>query len=550
MPPRPSRGASWIWSISSPSWFDWKRAQLGARRPWPASARPRVDLGERGAPVDLGLAGAEQVQVRPVHHEDAERLRHAARTLEMLAQLRQMAPHQEARLAEVAVRARAPRTRKVSASTRAQQHPEARHAEARLLDGAAAERVGRLARLVEDAAELDAERRDLVADAPASPPKRAGSSLASTCSIAMPSLPISAAPMPPPHSSTMRPQRRCEVHRLVSPQVLEPALEGGDQLLAARVAERRGAASAPRGGELARAAPRPRRRAPGARAARRRSASRRARRPWSAGNDALGLVEIRGAQRARGHLVGVDASRRAAVSASAKAPSISSSPRASSGVGRRAAGGAQARRARAGDRARPRARARARPAPLRRGRGRGARGRGPRGRRRARGGAAGPRARRARPPRGDRPAGWPRRGPGRRARPDRRRAGPRGGRSRPSPSGPPWAPLPSPSPGRGARRCAPRAAGSPRGAAAACRPRRSPSAPRTGCARPASSYRRAGPRDKPCAGSREARSGGPPARGAPRGRSAVPSGAIPRASERRAAKTMPIATASPWRTPR
>ena len=48
----------------------------GARESGGLGGQAAVDLLERGAPVDLRLAAAEEVQVRAVEHEDADRLRH------------------------------------------------------------------------------------------------------------------------------------------------------------------------------------------------------------------------------------------------------------------------------------------------------------------------------------------------------------------------------------------------------------------------------------------------------------------------------------------
>ena len=65
--------APWIRSISSPSWFDWSS---GSSAPARARARqPGLDLGQGRPPVDLGLARAQEVQVRAVQHEN---LRHDA----------------------------------------------------------------------------------------------------------------------------------------------------------------------------------------------------------------------------------------------------------------------------------------------------------------------------------------------------------------------------------------------------------------------------------------------------------------------------------------
>ena len=57
-------------SMSAPSWFDWKKS---TSRPSSAAraADPGVDLVERLVAVDLGLARAEQVEVRALEDEDA-----------------------------------------------------------------------------------------------------------------------------------------------------------------------------------------------------------------------------------------------------------------------------------------------------------------------------------------------------------------------------------------------------------------------------------------------------------------------------------------------
>ena len=72
MMPAPSSIASWIQPTISPSQFDWRNSSgCAAGR----LAAHRLDLGERGVAVDLGLALAEPVQVRAV--QDVDRAVHA-----------------------------------------------------------------------------------------------------------------------------------------------------------------------------------------------------------------------------------------------------------------------------------------------------------------------------------------------------------------------------------------------------------------------------------------------------------------------------------------
>ena len=66
-------------------------AQLARERP-----QARVDVGERVAPVDLGLALTEQVQVRAVENEDA----HVPDGLQLVPQVLQEASHQVPGLAQ------------------------------------------------------------------------------------------------------------------------------------------------------------------------------------------------------------------------------------------------------------------------------------------------------------------------------------------------------------------------------------------------------------------------------------------------------------------
>ncbi len=62
--------ASWMASISAPSWLDW-RMRSSAPRLRRGALERRVDLGQRRAAVDPRLARAEQVQVGAVEDEDA-----------------------------------------------------------------------------------------------------------------------------------------------------------------------------------------------------------------------------------------------------------------------------------------------------------------------------------------------------------------------------------------------------------------------------------------------------------------------------------------------
>jgi len=63
----PSPRAAWIRSTRACSALDWK---LSSSCPASAArAQPGVDAGQVGVPVDLRLAGAEQVQVRAVEDE-------------------------------------------------------------------------------------------------------------------------------------------------------------------------------------------------------------------------------------------------------------------------------------------------------------------------------------------------------------------------------------------------------------------------------------------------------------------------------------------------
>ena len=55
--------------MRAPSWFDWKKADLEAKLRGPG-LDPGVDLLERLVAVDLGLTGADEVQVRPLQDQD------------------------------------------------------------------------------------------------------------------------------------------------------------------------------------------------------------------------------------------------------------------------------------------------------------------------------------------------------------------------------------------------------------------------------------------------------------------------------------------------
>ena len=536
--------------------------RLGLRR------ERRVDLGEGGPAVDLGLAGPEEVQVRPVHDEDAQRRPWAqARRRTLAERLRaelsqpQVAAHQEARLAEVAVRReheRPGRSRRRPARSSTQKRAMRRHASSTApppRESAALRASSRMRPNSTPRAAISSptrvRRRRQPAGSASPPPAR------SRCRRS-PSAPRRCRRRTRPRSSAA-PTRSSS---RISPQVLEPALEGGDHALARAspsgetlVAARRASARA--------GAPRPRRRGPAARAARPRCASRRAspgrRERVLVGQrvqHALGLVEVRGAHaraRPRSFASTHLAERRSR--RSAKAPSISPSSSASRRSAPRPSPRARARRARAGGPAR-RSSARS-SSRLRlvdaaeveeRERERDA------ARRRARADGAGPPARRARPPPAARRGGSPRRAPGRPARRDRRRAGPRGARSRRSlrlrVQGAP--PLPS-SPRARRPAFAPRAAagqdllGQQRHRVRLADPpqHHEPDA-RVLPLLIDAQRREISPAREGRELGREAR----PARGAPRAARPCPRGAIPSASERRAAKTMPIATASPCRTPR
>ena len=66
---RASKSRSSMRSMRTPSWFDCR-----ATREWPRRGgmrgRRRLDLGQRGAAVDLGLALAEAAEVRAVEQQD------------------------------------------------------------------------------------------------------------------------------------------------------------------------------------------------------------------------------------------------------------------------------------------------------------------------------------------------------------------------------------------------------------------------------------------------------------------------------------------------